>query len=163
MVNDLDIRVSQVIDGETTEYLPWRLTSVNTNEQGDNLVDPFEKIEITDASGEYIITVSHKGTLVNDSQNYSLIVTGSLSDINLSSINPEIIQCSTEDAEFKFDYVQQIETTTTITAENLPTGASASFSPSSISANGEVIMTVGNLESVASGTYDINVTATNGD
>ena len=163
LVNDLDIRVSQVIDGETTEYLPWRLTSVNTNEQGDNLVDPFEKIEITDASGEYIITVSHKGTLVNDSQNYSLIVTGSLSDINLSSINPEIIQCSTEDAEFKFDYVQQIETTTTITAENLPTGASASFSPSSISANGEVIMTVGNLESVASGTYDINVTATNGD
>jgi len=163
LVNDLDIRVSQVIDGETTEYLPWRLTSVNTNEQGDNLVDPFEKIEIADASGEYTITVSHKGTLVNDSQNYSLIVTGSLSDINLSSINPEIIQCSTTDAEFKFDYVQQIQTTTTITAENLPTGATASFSPSSISANGEVIMTVGNLESVAAGTYNINVVATNGD
>ena len=163
LVNDLDIRISQVVDGETTEYLPWRLTSVNTNEQGDNLVDPFEKIEITDASGEYIITVSHKGTLVNDSQNYSLIVTGSLSDINLSSINPEIIQCSTTDAEFKFDYVQQIQTTTTITAENLPTGATASFSPSSISANGEVIMTVGNLESVAAGTYNINVTASNGD
>ena len=33
LVNDLDIRVSQVIDGETTEYLPWKLTSVNTNEQ----------------------------------------------------------------------------------------------------------------------------------
>ena len=95
LVNDLDIRVSQVVDGETTEYLTWRLTSVNTNEQGDNLVDPFEKIEIADASGEYTITVSHKGTLVNDSQNYSLIVTGSLSDINLSSINPEVIQCST--------------------------------------------------------------------
>ena len=163
LVNDLDIRVSQVIDGETTEFLPWRLTSVNTNEQADNLVDPFEKIEIANASGEYLITVSHKGTLVNDLQNYSLIVTGSLSDINLSSINPEIIQCSTEDAEFKFDYTQQIQTTTTITADNLPTGATASFSPSSISANGEVIMTVANLENVAAGTYDINVTATNGD
>lgn len=163
LVNDLDIRVSQVIDGETTEYLPWKLTSVNTNEQGDNLVDPFEKIEIAGASGEYIITVSHKGTLVNDSQNYSLIVTGTLSDINLSSVNPEIIQCSTSDAEFNFDYTQQIQTTTTITANNLPTGATASFSPSLISQNGDVVMTVSNLESVAAGTYEISVTASNGD
>ena len=163
LVNDLDIRVSQVIDGETTEYLPWKLTSVNTNEQGDNLVDPFEKIEIAGASGEYIITVSHKGTLVNDSQNYSLIVTGTLSDINLSSVNPELIQCSTTDAEFNFNYTQQIQTTTTITADNLPTGATASFSPSSISQNGDVVMTVSNLESVAAGTYEISVTASNGD
>ena len=114
LVNDLDIRVSQVIDDETTEFLPWKLTSVNTNELGDNLVDPFERIDIADASGEYTITISHKGTLVNDLQNFSLIVTGSLSDINLTSTTPSIIQCSTEDAEFKFDYTQQIETTTTI-------------------------------------------------
>jgi subtilisin-like proprotein convertase family protein len=163
LVNDLDIRLSQVIDGETTEYLPWKLTSVNTNEQGDNLVDPFEKIEIDVASGEYLITISHKGTLVNDSQNYSLIVTGSLSDINLTSINPEIIQCSTSDAEFKFNYTQQIQTTTAISVDNLPTGATASFSPSSISENGEVVMTVANLENVAAGSYDLNVTASNGD
>ena len=163
LVNDLDIRVSQVIDDETTEFLPWKLTSVNTNDLGDNLVDPFERIDIADASGEYTITISHKGTLVNDLQNFSLIVTGSLSDINLTSTTPSIIQCSTEDAEFKFDYTQQIETTTTISVDDLPGGATASFSPSSISANGEVIMTVGNLESVNAGIYDLRVTATNGD
>ena len=163
LVNDLDIRVSQVIDDETTEFLPWKLTSVNTNELGDNLVDPFERIDIADASGEYTITISHKGTLVNDLQNFSLIVTGSLSDINLTSTTPSIIQCSTEDAEFKFDYTQQIETTTTISVDDLPGGATASFSPSSISANGEVVMTVGNLESVDAGIYDLRVTATNGD
>mgnify|MGYP001041512204 FL=1 len=163
LVNDLDIRVSQVIDDETTEFLPWKLTSVNTNELGDNLVDPFERIDIADASGEYTITISHKGTLVNDLQNFSLIVTGSLSDINLTSTTPSIIQCSTEDAEFKFDYTQQIETTTTISVDDLPGGATASFSPSTISANGEVVMTVGNLESVDAGIYDLRVTATNGD
>ena len=163
LVNDLDIRVSQVIDDETTEFLPWKLTSVNTNELGDNLVDPFERIDIEDASGEYTITISHKGTLVNDLQNFSLIVTGSLSDINLTSTTPSIIQCSTEDAEFKFDYTQQIETTTTISVDDLPEGATASFSPSSISADGEVIMTVGNLENVDAGIYDLRVTATNGD
>ena len=163
LVNDLDIRVTQLIDGETSEFLPWKLTSVNTNELGDNLVDPYEKIEIAAASGEYLVTVSHKGTLTNDLQNFSLIVTGSLSDINLTSTNPEIIQCSTEDAEFKFDYTQQIQTTTTVSVDNLPAGATASFSQSSISDDGEITLTVGALENVASGTYDINIIATNGD
>ena len=163
LVNDLDIRVTQIIDGETTTFLPWKLTSVNTNELGDNLVDPYEKIEIAAASGEYLVTVSHKGTLTNDLQNFSLIVTGSLSDINLTSTNPEIIQCSTEDAEFKFDYTQLIQTTTTVSVDNLPAGATASFSQTSISDNGEIILTVGALEDVAAGTYDINIIATNGD
>ena len=163
LVNDLDIRVTQVIDGETTTFLPWKLTSVNTNELGDNLVDPYEKIEIAAASGEYLVTVSHKGALTNDLQNFSLIVTGSLSDINLTSTNPSIIQCSTEDAEFKFDYTQQIQTTTTVSVDNLPVGATASFSQSSISDNGEITLTVGALEDVAAGTYDINIIATNGD
>jgi len=163
LVNDLDIRVTQVIDGETTTFLPWKLTSVNTNELGDNLVDPYEKIEIAAASGEYLVTVSHKGALTNDLQNFSLIVTGSLSDINLTSTNPSIIQCSTEDAEFKFDYTQQIQTTTTVSVDNLPVGATASFSQSSISDDGEITLTVGALENVAAGTYDINIIATNGD
>ena len=163
LVNDLDIRLTQVIDGETTTFLPWKLTSVNTNELGDNLVDPYEKIEIAAASGEYLVTVSHKGALTNDLQNFSLIVTGSLSDINLTSTNPSIIQCSTEDAEFKFDYTQQIQTTTTVSVDNLPAGATASFSQSSISDDGEITLTVGALENVAAGTYDINIIATNGD
>ena len=163
LVNDLDIRLTQVIDGETTTFLPWKLTSVNTNELGDNLVDPYEKIEIAAASGEYLVTVSHKGALTNDLQNFSLIVTGSLSDINLTSTNPSIIQCSTEDAEFKFVYTQQIQTTTTVSVDNLPVGATASFSQSSISDDGEITLTVGDLENVAAGTYDINIIATNGD
>lgn len=73
LVNDLDIRVSK---NETTHY-PWRLTSASTNSnEGDNSVDPFERIEIEDASGTYTITISHKGTLVGGSQAFSLIVTG---------------------------------------------------------------------------------------
>jgi len=71
LVNDLDIRVSK--NGST--YFPWKLTSVNSNTTGDNIVDPFEKIKINNASGQYTITVSHKGVL-NSNQNYSLIVSG---------------------------------------------------------------------------------------
>lgn len=71
LVNDLDIRVSN-----GTTYSPYRLTGVNSNSTGDNLVDPFEKVNINGASGSYTITVTHKGSLSGGSQNFSLVVTG---------------------------------------------------------------------------------------
>ena len=72
LVNDLDIRISR--DGTT--WYPWRLTGVKTNGLGDNIADPYERIEVANASGVYTISVSHKGNLTNNKQNYSLIVTG---------------------------------------------------------------------------------------
>lgn len=72
LVNDLDIRVSK---GSTVFY-PWRLTAVNANGIGDNTKDPFERVDVANASGTYTITVSHKGTLTGGSQDYTLIVTG---------------------------------------------------------------------------------------
>jgi subtilisin-like proprotein convertase family protein len=52
--------------------------------------------------------------------------------------------------------------TTTFTATGLPTGATATFAPSSITANGTVVMTIGNTSSSPSGFYTITVTATSG-
>ncbi|WP_299105860.1 GEVED domain-containing protein [uncultured Tenacibaculum sp.] len=72
LVNDLDIRVSK---GGTT-YLPYKLTGPTTSAKQDNNVDPFERVDVTGASGTYTITVTHKGSLTGGSQNYSLIVTG---------------------------------------------------------------------------------------
>ncbi len=72
LVNDLDITISQ---GGTT-YRPYRLTGVTSNATGDNTVDPYERIDIANASGTYTITVRHKGTLSGGTQNYSLVVTG---------------------------------------------------------------------------------------
>ncbi|MTI21076.1 T9SS type A sorting domain-containing protein [Fulvivirga sp. RKSG066] len=72
LVNDLDIRVTK---GGST-FTPYKLTGVNTNSQGDNNVDPFERVDVAGASGSYTITVTHKGSLSGGSQNYTLIVTG---------------------------------------------------------------------------------------
>src|SRR5690606_12791319 len=72
LVNDLDLRITQ---GATTS-LPWRLTGVTTNGKGDNIKDPYERVEVPSASGTYTITITHKGTLTGGSQNYSLIITG---------------------------------------------------------------------------------------
>lgn len=72
LVNDLDIRVSK----SGTTHLPYELTGPTTSAKRDNNVDPFERVDVANASGTYTITVSHKGSLTGGSQNYSLIVTG---------------------------------------------------------------------------------------
>lgn len=72
LVNDLDIRVTK---GGTT-HLPYELTGPTTSAKRDNNVDPYERVDVSGASGTYTITVTHKGTLTGGSQNFSLIVTG---------------------------------------------------------------------------------------
>ncbi len=72
LVNDLDIRVTK---GGST-YSPYRLTGINSNNTGDNNVDPYERVDVSGASGSYTITVTHKGSLSGGSQNFSLVVTG---------------------------------------------------------------------------------------
>ncbi|WP_190810534.1 S8 family serine peptidase [Flagellimonas sp. S3867] len=75
LINDLDVRITQ--NGKT--YLPWKLNPANANDaatKGDNSVDPFERIEIANAKGNYTITISHKGMLKLGTQDFSLIVSG---------------------------------------------------------------------------------------
>ncbi len=78
LVNDLDIRIEHISSG--TEYEPWILDPEDPNDAattGDNFRDNMEKIFIEDpAAGDYEITVSHKGTLDQAPQAYSLIVSG---------------------------------------------------------------------------------------
>jgi len=75
LVNDLDIRITQ----NGTAIYPWKLKATHPNApaaQGDNNVDPFERVEIPNAKGSYTITVTHKGRLTNGLQHFSLLVSG---------------------------------------------------------------------------------------
>ncbi|TWP29833.1 T9SS type A sorting domain-containing protein [Apibacter muscae] len=82
LVNDLDIKVTQINnEGQViVTYYPWRLNkfqpSLPAKNDGTNDVDNFERIDIPNPNGEYLITISHKGNLTNNSQDYTLIVTG---------------------------------------------------------------------------------------
>ncbi|WP_350284204.1 S8 family serine peptidase [uncultured Croceitalea sp.] len=103
LINDLDVRV--VKNGET--YFPWKLTASQADaaaKTGDNQVDPFERIDIENASGEYEIIISHKGNLKNSVQDFTLIVTGvSLSECQLSA--PESLELvSAADDALTFDW-----------------------------------------------------------
>ncbi len=77
LVNDLDLRLE---DESNTVFSPWKLDNTNVAAsaiKGDNTVDNIERINIeSPTAGSYTLTVSHKGTLTNGSQVFSLIITG---------------------------------------------------------------------------------------
>ena len=77
LVNDLDIKIT---DG-TGKFLPFILDPAAPEkiaETGDNIRDNIEKIIIKGAvpGKSYELTISHKGTLKNDKQDFSLVVSG---------------------------------------------------------------------------------------
>jgi len=87
LVNDLDVRIS----GNGHIFEPWvmvpNITSDNFTApaiKGDNYRDNVERIDINNIpAGTYVLTVTHKGNLVNDIQDFSLAATG-LKDYTLS-------------------------------------------------------------------------------
>jgi subtilisin-like proprotein convertase family protein len=158
LVNDLDVRVSN-----GTTYSPWRLTAVNANGTGDNIVDPYERVDVNGASGSYTITVTHKGTLSGGPQRFSLVMTGLSSDFTIATTANSQSVCSDTDAVFNFNYNEiGNPAAANLSASNLPAGATAVFSPTSISADGSFTVTFGNLEVIPAGIHEITVTGDNG-
>ena len=162
LVNDLDIRVTK--DGIT--YFPWKLQaspSALAIRTEDNNVDNIEVVKIdTPTAGEYVITISHKGTLQTGIQNYSLIATGIISDFAITAKSDDLILCSNQNAVYTFDYKQLGTMNTTFSAVGLPTGSTATFSPTSLSQNGTVTMTISGLTAVQPGLYSVGISGSNG-
>ncbi len=93
LVNDLDIRITSVSDSSV--YFPWKLNESNLSGpaiQGDNYRDNVEKIYIPNPGNgqSYILSVTHKGTLVNSGQRFSLIVTGLKDCVGSKSIAEDV-------------------------------------------------------------------------
>lgn len=158
LVNDLDIRVTQT----SNTYTPWKLTGVDTNAQGDNFVDPYERVDISGAAGTYTITVTHKGSLVGGSQDFSLIVTGVTSNFNFNTATSEQTICTPSNASYTFDYLETGGAATNFSLLNVPAGASTNISPNSLNANGSFDVTFSNLTNVLADTYEISVIGNDG-
>ena len=78
LINDLDLRI---IDPNGLVYYPYVLdvnNPANTATTGDNRRDNVEQVFISSPAipGSYTVQVSHKGTLTNGQQYYSLILSG---------------------------------------------------------------------------------------
>lgn len=75
LVNDLDLRVNN-----TTTWMPYILDPANPSAMattGDNFRDNVEKIFIAaPVAGTYDVVVSHKASLTNGQQEFSIVITG---------------------------------------------------------------------------------------
>jgi subtilisin-like proprotein convertase family protein len=162
LVNDLDIRITRA----GTTYYPWRLgatPAANAIRTGDNNVDNVEAVKIdTPTAADYVITVTHKGTLTGGSQKFALVITGITSTIALESTSNDLTVCNNQNAVYTFNYKQSGAGTSNFSATGLPVGATATFSSTSLSANGVVTMTISNLNTVPYGNYTVGIIANNG-
>lgn len=164
LVNDLDIRISR----NGTTYYPWRLSN-DPNQlatrNSDNNVDNVEVIKIDNpvANAEYTITVTHKGNIVNDSQNYAFIITGAKSAIAVLPMSDDKTVCNADNTtSFNYSYKQNGAGTTNFTVTGLPAGANANLSSNSLNANGNITLNITNLNAVAAGEYNVGIIANNG-
>lgn len=160
LVNDLDIRVT---NGSST-FFPWKLTAAQpflAATTGDNIVDPFEKIQVNNANGDYTITITHKGTL-EEPQNFALVVTGVDSKFTIRTSEPLKTVCTTQNAVYNFQYITNSTIPTNLSVANLPAGVNALFNSTSVNATGNVTLTLSNLNGVAPGLYSFDVIGNNG-
>jgi subtilisin-like proprotein convertase family protein len=164
LTNDLDIRITQ---GASTFY-PWRLTNVATalaTRTGDNPVDNVERINVDapTAGAVYTITITHKGTLADGPQKFALVVTGVTSNFTFKTLADTQIKCSnTGNAVYPFTLNKIGGANVTMTAANVPLGATLAFSSNNFAANGSFDVTISNLPSVAAGSYIIDIIGNNG-
>lgn len=162
LVNDLDIRITQ---GSNT-YFPWRLqsnASLLAVRNGDNFVDTVETIKIDSANGgDYTITISSKGTLVNNDQPFGLIISGINSSFGIVPLGYDQVKCANEEAVFSFNFNGASSGNVNLSAINIPAGANVNFSSNPINTNGIFTMTVSNLSNVIPGEYSIGVVGSNG-
>jgi len=162
LVNDLDVRITR--NGST--YYPWKLASDPTLDAiriGDNNIDNVEQVKIdSPAAGDYVITVTHKGTLVTNKQDFSLIITGVSSGFAIIPTSNDLEVCANQDATFTFNYIQTGTTTTNFSTTGLPSGATVVFTPSSRNSNGPVTLTISNLSAVNPGNYNMGIVGNNG-
>ena len=162
LVNDLDVRITR--NGLT--YYPWKLASDPTLDAiriGDNNIDNVEQVKIdSPPAGDYVITVTHKGTLVNNTQDFSLIITGVTSGFAIIPTSNDLEVCANQNATFTFNYSQTGTTTTNFSTTGLPSGATVVFTPSSRNSNGPVTLTISNLSAVNPGNYNMGIVGNNG-
>ncbi len=162
LVNDLDIRIT---NNNQTSF-PWKLNPGEVDAaatRGDNIVDNVEKIDVLNPSGNYTVTVTHKGNLVNTLQKYSLIISGVAAKQMLltsdSSLLNRTCQGQTE-TTFNYHLITPNAFTGAVAFDMLgiPPGANVTFSPG-LDAGGNGTVTITGLEGTAAGTYPLTLRA----
>lgn len=162
LVNDLDIRITK--DDET--FFPWKLATLPTSfatRTSDNSVDNVERIQIDNPlPGNYTITVSHKGSLVFDKQNFSMVVTGVSSNFAVLPQGEDQIICNTDALQIPVQINKTNNLPVTLSGINIPSGTNVSFSTNPVTESTEVVATLSNLNNLEAGNYSFSLSGNDG-
>jgi len=163
LVNDLDIRITK----NNQTFFPWKLSPAEVEAaatQGDNIVDNVEKIEVLNPSGTYTVTVSHKGNLAGALQKYSLIISGigakpMLVTSDSSLLNRNCLGNNETTFTYQLQTPASFAETASFDVVGLPSGATASFNPNTLSESGNGSVTISGLSTTPVGTYPLTLRA----
>jgi hypothetical protein len=164
LVNDLDIRITK----NDEINFPWKLNPAIVDDpaiKGDNFVDNIERVDVSNPSGTYTVTISHKKNLTNSLQNYSLIMSNVFVSPLLLSTNNDLQNRICQGAasttfNFQMETRAPFNETATYSVTGLPNGSVGTFESNVQNIAGTNSITITNLGGVASGVYQIIVTAT---
>ncbi|RNC83490.1 MAG: T9SS C-terminal target domain-containing protein [Winogradskyella sp.] len=157
-INTSNVNILLSIDGGFT--YPYTLASNVANDGSHDISVP----SIGSNSSTARVKVEAEGNIFYaiNSTNFTIQQT----EFDLTVSNPSIDVCAPNDAVYSFTYNTFLgfSGTTNFSANNLPTGASIVFSPTSASANGtNVTATISGTGSVATGSYNnIELVGTSG-
>lgn len=152
-VNTANVNILLSVDGGMT--FPHILATNVPNDGAHDVVLP----NVTTTTARIIIEGAENIFLAMNSTNFEIQTT----EFVLNPSNSPLDVCKPNDAVFNFTYNTFLgfSETTAFTVTNLPAGATATFNPTSATADGTAVqMTVSGLNAVAIGKYTITVNAT---
>ncbi|MBF8150104.1 S8 family serine peptidase [Winogradskyella sp. F6397] len=162
LVNDLDLRITK--DGTT--FLPWKiaLSPIGgiTNTKGDNNVDNVERIDIdAPETGEYTLTVTHKGALQSspNGQNFSLIISGNnlvLSTKDNALSNSLVVYPNPNKGEFTISFDSSLNNSSDVKVDIYDVSGRLVYKNTFVNDSVRFNRTI-SLSSVASGVYYANI------
>lgn len=162
LVNDLDIRITK----DETTFFPWKLDALPTSlatRSSDNSVDNVERVQIDNPSaGIYTITITHKGSLVFNKQDFSLIVTGVSSNFAVLPLGEDQVICNTETLQIPVQINITNSNPVTLSALNIPEGTNISFNTNPVFESSEIIATLSNLNNLEAGNYSFSLSGNDG-
>jgi hypothetical protein len=132
LVNDLDVRLVDAVTSLTVGQFPWRLNPVTpaaAATRGDNVVDNVEQIVVDNLpAGQYALQVTHKGTIQQGPQEFTIFATGVSRNPTLSSLTNTSICVGATVMPLSFSVADEELASVTLTARSSNTALVSSAS-----------------------------------